>query len=268
MKNNDQKNFELPNLKAILGPALWFFFGMAFIFLMGTALSDHSGQIIKSVEIEIDNESGHSFLSEAKINSFLNHYYDKDQFDFTVGDVNLHELEWALNEHPYVKEADLFFDLNSSLFIQIEPKTPIVRVIGDKDNQDYYISQSGYKMPKSDDYTARVMIATGNISDNGKNVGKIETETNNKLFELATFISQHEILSALIEQIHYESDSKIKLIPKLGNWEIILGDANNLKRKFTNLLALYKNELSQNGWKIYESIDLSFENHIVCSAKK
>lgn len=261
-KNDKQKERQA---KKILFAFIWFALGISFVVLLSTAVNKQSRQTINSVSIDIDTESGNHFITEKKITTLLQKYYDTDSLVMAIGDLNLYELEWVLEEHPYIEKANMHVDTDGQLFVKIWQKYPILRVIGD-DGQNYYISNRGDKMPTSKDFTARVPIVTGNIKDNNQDKGEIESAIGKDLFELASYIQANPVLNALIEQVVVKNPNQIELVTKIGNHSVILGNVRNLERKFTNLLILYKKQLSVQGWNLCQVVDLSIENQIVCTA--
>ncbi len=267
MKNNLHINLPKKlNFRKMLVPMVWFCIGMLFIVMLSNSADDYSKQKIRSVEIDIDNLTNNHFLTSEKVLSFITNYYQTEDLNVSVGDINLYELEWLLQEHPYIDEADLYLDMQGSLFIKIRQKFPILR-IWKENGQDYYLSNLGDKMPGSNDFTARVPVVTGKIDDNGKDKGELTTTMLQDLYDLAQFVKKHKVLNALIEQIHIESANRVVLVPKVGDYQIVLGDFKNKKKKFMDLLALYKYKWSKEGWQDCKYIDVSYGNQIVCSAK-
>ena len=59
----------------------------------------------------------------------------------------------------------------------------------------------------------------------------------------------------------------IELIPRVGNQRIILGDADSLEKKMTNLLLFYKKAMPQVGWDTYRTINIKYTNQIVCEKR-
>lgn len=70
---------------------------------------------------------------------------------------------------------------------------------------------------------------------------------------------QDDFLHKFIEQIHVNSDRDIELIPKVGSQYIILGDAQNLDKKFKDIKTIYKDGLPSIGWSKYKAINVKFD---------
>ncbi|RLD54531.1 MAG: cell division protein FtsQ, partial [Bacteroidetes bacterium] len=84
---------------------------------------------------------------------------------------------------------------------------------------------------------------------------------------LAFYINDDEFLKAQIEQIYVTESKEFELIPKVGRQLILFGGIENMEKKFNNLIAFYKKGMKNNGWTKYKTINLKFENQVVCAKK-
>ena len=69
-----------------------------------------------------------------------------------------------------------------------------------------------------------------------------------------------------ITQIHFEKDD-IFLIPRVGSQKINIGSFENIVEKLDNLYQFYKVVMHVKGWQTYSTINLKFDNQIVCVKK-
>lgn len=261
--NNYFNQLKALNFKSIGSSALWFFTGILFVFLLSTSIENFSNTKINSVDIEIDDVTGNHFLTSESVESFVKEYFRTDNLDLTIGELNLKDLEWVLEAHPYIESSDLFVDNAGNLIIKVQQKYPIVRVISN-DGENYYLSNLGDRMPFSDKYTARVPIVTGRYYDT---TAESESEALNTAFELAKRINAHPVMDALVEQIHFAENDEIYIIPKVGSFKIRLGDSNNLDDKIKQILAFYKKQVSIASNE-YETLDVSVVNPVYASKFK
>jgi len=242
----------------------WFVTGIFFVMMLSTTVRNHSKQNIKDIVINLDN-GNHPFVTEEKIEDLLKEHFGTNHLDIPYKDINLFDLEWQLGKNYYVEQANFYIDMKDIMHVNVTQKQPLIRIISDLNNRDYYISKKGDKLPVSLDYTARVLVATGNIMDNNTGVGKIETDILWDLYHLAQYISENEILNALTEQIHIDQNGEIEIIPKVGNFKIKLGKAEHLDKKLLNILVFYKEGLPQIGWDVYDKFNFSYTNQIISS---
>ena len=120
-------------------------------------------------------------------------------------------------------------------------------------------------MPLSPKYTARVMVATGNIS---------KEFACKELYPFVMFLKEDKLWNALVEQIVVSGKEvslvpkvgnfRIVLVPKVGNFRIVLGKLENVGKKMENLRLFLEEGIALKGWNVYKEINLKFENQIVC----
>lgn len=265
MKNNSRNWWSSVNPRKIAVPAFWFVLGVLFIISLSTAIKEQSVQNIKSIDIEIDEAS--QFITKEKVEVLLREYYETDDLIVSFNDLNLKELEWVLREHPYIEKADLYVDGSERLFINIHQRFPILRVINNY-GDDFYLDNYGKVMPTSNDFTARVPVVTGAVTSPLNREVKNGELSITELFTLADFIQKNSIASALTEQVLVENPEKIKIISKIGDHTIDIGNVKNLHTKYTNLMVFYKHGLRKEGWNTCKDLDISVDNQVVCSTDK
>ena len=120
-------------------------------------------------------------------------------------------------------------------------------------------------MPASAEYASRVPVVSGNITDNGKDIGEPALPTLKNVFTLAQHIENNQFLKSLIEQIYVAPNGDYVLIPKVGNHDIVFGSIDDMDEKFNNLYLFYQEALPNVGWNKYKTINLKFKGQIVAT---
>ncbi len=180
-----------------------------------------------------------------------------------IADLNIPNLEKKLLNNKMIFKAEVFTDLNGVININIQQREPILRILK-TDGTGFYIDKNGLKMPLSERFTARVLIATGNIFENYSGSDSIQSFVCSELYKIATHVDKDAFWKAQIEQIFVTAESEIVLIPKVGDHQIVFGDTQNMEDKFNKLMLFYKEGLSKVGWNKYKTINLSYKDQIVC----
>ncbi|MCX6352006.1 MAG: hypothetical protein NTX03_09095, partial [Bacteroidetes bacterium] len=130
----------------------------------------------------------------------------------------------------------------------------------------YYLDSKGNVMPLSDHYSARVVVASTPYE--AKENDSIINHLNAKLFALANAINKDSFLFALTGQIAFDSAQEFSIIPRMGNFEIVLGDTSVLEDKFIRLRSFYKSALPQEGWEKYSTISLKYKHQVIATRKE
>lgn len=172
-------------------------------------------------------------------------------------DINTNAIEEAILTNQLVKKANVFITNNNTIKASIEERKPILRIISNT-GENYYIDNEGNKMPLSKRFTAYLPIATGTIK---------EDFAKSELYKFALFLYDNEFWNAQIEQIIVLPNKDVKLIPRVGDHQIILGDLIGYKEKLDKLFAFYKNGLNESGWNKYSIINLKFDKQVVCTRR-
>jgi cell division protein FtsQ len=180
-----------------------------------------------------------------------------------IDNIDIHELENKLKVNPFIEFAKVYVDMDGVIEVEVSQRKPILRVMNRFD-QDFYIDQHGLKMPLSQNFTARVLVANGFIDELFANkVDSLHTVLARDIYKTADFIRKDSLWDAQIEQIFINKDHEIELIPRVGNQRILLGNADSLALKFDNLRQFYKQALPLVGWDAYKLINIKYSNQVV-----
>lgn len=177
--------------------------------------------------------------------------------------IDIQDLENKLKANPFIEFAKVYTEMDGILRVEVAQRQPILRVMNHYD-MDFYVDQHGLKIPLSTNFTARVLVANGFIDELFTNrVDSLHTKLAKDLFLTADFIRKDSLWDAQIAQIYVNKDHEIELIPRVGNQRILIGNADSLQVKFTNLLAFYKEVLPKVGWDKYRMINIKYSGQVV-----
>ena len=206
-----------------------------------------------SVSVTNSNEEMKYFIDASKIkeNLLKNKLSPKGK---KIEDINTWDIEKYILSNEHAKSAEVYFTNNHNLEIKIKEKKPILRIIPNT-GAGYYLDEDGKKMKLSDNYTAYVPIATGNISD---------SVVLKEIYIFAKYLIKNEFWNAQVDQILVDNDRDIQLITRVGNHLVNVGNLDNIDKKLDRLLVFYKEGLNQFGWNKYSLINLKFDNQVVC----
>lgn len=180
--------------------------------------------------------------------------------------VDVERLERVLEKDPFILDADVYVDARNRVNIEVEQREPILRII-DNNQLNYYLDRDGKKMPLSNHFAARVLVATGNIPPFVPDFEKREKHVLKDLYFITKTIREDAFMNALVEQIYVSNRGEYSIVPKIGDQKIILGSINNLDEKIERLKIFYKEALPYEGWQKYKTIDLRYEGQVVCKKR-
>ena len=110
-------------------------------------------------------------------------------------------------------------------------------------------------MPLSKHHSARVPIITGNVTG----------EALKDAYKILKYISGDEFLRKNIIGIHIADVKDYVLKLRIQDFEVRLGDAQNLDEKFKNFMAFYTKATKDKTLNAYAAVSLEFDNQVVCT---
>ena len=266
------------NYRKVLVAVLWIIAIAGLTSSLAFVSKSEKNIIASELNISIHNNDENLFLSERDIKEFF-----KERSDTLLSNkyenIDIAELEKALNSHPAIENAEVSADMNGEIKVEVLQRTPVLRIIN-KSGESYYIDSQNKLMPLNQNYSARVLVATGEIMEPyaRRYEFSVDQIKKNKLFrevsllddilDVSTYINADSSLARLVQQIYVNTDKELELFPAIGNHKIIFGDAQNIAEKFNKLKLFYKEGLSKSdSWTKYSTINLKYKNLVVCTKK-
>lgn len=266
------------NIKKILNIVLWII-GLSGLMTSLAFVGNKEKDVqTENLLINVNNTDVNTFIDEEDIKDFFNERKDSI-LHTSVKKIDVNSLEKALNSHPVIENADVAVDVNGDIIVEVTQRTPVVRIINTS-GESYYIDNTSKLMPLSDKYTARVIVATGNIiepyairhtlsvDDITKNKTYASLSVLDDIYTVATYINKDSILSNLIHQINITNENELELYPSIGDHKIVFGSVENIEDKFNKLKLFYKEGLNKtDGWNKYAIVNIKYKNQVVCTKK-
>jgi len=216
--------------------------------------------LCKDVKIYIPGNQ--YFIDEQEVDNILQ-IHSQALIGRKMESINIHDMEEKLKANPFIETAIVYASMDGVINVEISQRQPILRMMNRFD-QDFYVDQHGLKIPLSENFTARVLVANGYIDELFANhVDTLHTDIAMAVFKTADYIRKDSLWDAQIAQIYVNKDHEIELVPRVGNNRILLGDADSLDTKFHNLRVFYKKALPQVGWGAYKMINIKYANQVI-----
>jgi cell division protein FtsQ len=242
--------------------------------LLGFAVESNSRTPVQKLDVRVDHQNGNHFLEAEMIRGMVKKHFLKEE-NTVVSRGKLRDIEKLITNIPHVDRAHVYRTIDGSLHIKTTQREPLIRVVNTH-NESYYIDTRGRLMPLSNNYTARVRVATGHIQalyspaiDLAASRTEKEIDPNEKrlreLYRLATYISQHEFWNAFIDHIYVTPNGEFELTPKNGAHIVEFGNTEQMEEKFRKLQIFYQSGLTRVGWHHYRRVNVKYSNQVVCS---
>ena len=230
---------------------------------------------MRGISAKVERNSEAVLLTEPDVDSLILLNFP-DMLGKDIKDVEPATIKKTLEEHPYVKKADVKMTWGGKLEVKVTQRAPVVRVF--YQNNEYYLSREGTCMPLCEKHFCNVLvgnsmqeepllkkpteIALGDTSNHHQPAGL------QNIWVLSSFLYDHPQYGEVFDQVCIDENGDLCAIPELSSLYVIVGDTTALQEKFENLWAFFDQGISQVGWSAYTAINLKYKGQIAGTQAK
>jgi len=175
----------------------------------------------------------------------------------SFGDINTLAIRDTILTNQLVESAEVYTTPAGGIVAAIRQRQPVIRVITSQ-GRSYYVDQERRIMPVTPAFTVYVPVVTGAVT---------ETMAREELYDFAMFLQRNADWDAWIEQIEVRSNDDVVLIPRAGDFSIVMGSLKDYPVKLSTFIRFVDQGLNVLGWNRYSEINLKYENQVVCTRK-
>ncbi len=238
------KRFNWPTIRLLLMLAL-------VIFLYSFTGKRNLNRKVTKAEVVFVGEN-QLFVKQQAVNKLLIENR-QDPKTIAIDALDLNKLEKTIDSHPLIDKSEVSVSVDGVLKAVVKQKTPIARINGK--GASFYIDYKGDKMPLSENYTARVLLVSGEINDKNK-------EDLAKLFRV---IYDDVFLKKNIIGMQVMPNGSVLMLNRNYNFKIDFGQLINVEQKFKNYKAFFQKVVLDSSIAEYKKIDLRFAEQVVCT---
>lgn len=246
----------------------YFFLGLVAIVGVGMLMSlvNKKDQVQVCTALKVMVEGKETFIDQNDISSMI-----KEKFGIVVGkqlnELPLQKIETELMKSPYVSAADVHMDMDGTMQVAVQQREVVVRIINQV-GQEYYVDSKGSKIPVTLKYVPHVMVANGNIREGYKKaLEPVQTAMVKDLVKIVEQTKGDELWSNQIVQLYVNDEKDIEIVPRVGNQQLIIGNADSLSYKLDRLKKFYTHILPKVGTDAYSKVNVKYSGQIVCERK-
>jgi cell division protein FtsQ len=173
-----------------------------------------------------------------------------------LDEISCGNIESFMNGISLVDECQVYKSIKGYVVVDVDCRIPVIR-IHDKENRTYYVDNKGNIM-HGIDKALYLPVASGHIND---------SIAANDVMMVARAIGKEKFWKSQIEQIYFEKNGKIIMVPRVGNHIIELGPAEELDKKLEKLYSFYQNGMNSIGWNKYSRINVEFSDKVICTKR-
>lgn len=213
-------------------------------------------QLCESFEVVIKDSVRTQFVLSRDIVNLVKRY-DLHPVGKTFAEINTLAIRDTILTNKLVESAEVYLTPGGSIVATIHQREPVLRVVSSM-NGNFYVDKDRRIMPVSSSFAVYVPIATGMID---------EEYAQNELFDFAMFLHNNPDWDAWIEQIVVHHNRDVELIPRVGDFRIIMGSLDDYPAKLSKFVHFVEEGLNIVGWNRYSAINLKYDSQVVCTRK-
>ena len=226
-------------------------FSLVIAGLFGFANYRNASRIVTDVVIDFNGEEN-LFITKNEVEKMLIQSLGNVK-NKTKQTMFLNVVEKQIQQNSMVEKAEVFLTVDSVLKTNVLQKKQIARIL--VNGTSYYLDRQGDKMKLSKNYSARVPIVTGVLSD--KDLRSV--------YQFTQKVLSDEFMKKQIIGIEIKQDGRFYLKTRMGNQIVVFGKLENYGTKIKKLKAFYQKMEKDNSLNKYSKINLEYSKQIVCT---
>jgi cell division protein FtsQ len=232
----------MKKFKKIAMIAFWCVLLTGLVISLGFVNKEQEEMLCAGMDVHVNQDNDLYFLDNIDVERLIH-----DRGDSIKGQpmhtVNVPEMEKALNSHADIANAEVYMTIDGTLKVDVKQRRPVIRIFN-ANGESYYLDEDGKPMPLSDKYTAKVLVANGNlfepyasryiytVDELAKDSALKATSMLDELFAMANYINKDEFWKAQVQQIFVNSDKDMEMTRtwRLFPSQVISGSSSETRR--------------------------------------
>ena len=247
-------------LKKVLIITLWVGVASVSVVVLVAATNKHATDVCEKVVVDIRSGDQGGYISEKEILNRISGNRPELLIGMKIKNFSLSQLEALLEQHLWIRNAEMFFDTKNVLRIEIEERVPVARIFR-MGGESFYVDEIGKQLPVNGNQIAHVAVFTG-FPQMTYPLSEKDSLLLMHVRDVGAYILKHDFWMAQIDQVHIEN-YQMEFIPKLGKHQIYFGEGKMIEQKFKRLMLFYHQIMKKTGWNYYSSVDLRYEKQLV-----
>lgn len=218
-------------------------------------------------EIRVEYSDDFRVVSEEDVKQYLAKNYGA-YVGQRLDSIRLDRIEEMLDTQSAVNKCQAFITDDRILHIRLAQRVPVVRFRNGY--EWYYADEKGYVFPLQSGYSARLPIIDGNVplsippGYKGQPLNEKERRWMHGVVDLVQNMAKSKVWTENIAQIHVDDQGDLIMIPRQGNETFIFGSPFESKEKLKKMGDYYKYIVPEKGRDYYSTINLKYDNQIIC----
>lgn len=244
-------------LNIIIGRSLLLLLVIGMFVLLVSGVRKKENKECTGLDIRIGLTEKKGFIDDSEVAAILKEALNRKLKGTPIRVFDLRKMEKSLEENVWIKKAQLFFDNNYVLHVQVAQRIPVARLI-DNAGSSCYLDSTGFTLPLSMNDRADVPVFTGVPV-------KRSAPVQRSILDIATAINSDSFWLAQAAQINWVPGNNFELYPAFGHHVVDFGDGNNAADKLARLKLFYKTVSVKKGFDAYPKLSVAYNRQVLAT---
>lgn len=229
-----------------------------------SAVKTKDAKPCSKVQLHYKEKQVSGFISGEDVLMIIKDKVTADPVGTPLQRFDLKAIEVAIEKHPWVYDAQLYFDNNQTLHVHLTEPVPVARVF-DRAGKSFYIDVLANALPLSEKYRADLPVFTGIPVLRDSAIG---AEIMKRVSDLAVALAADSFWLAQAAQIDVLPGGKMEMYPAIGNHVVELGYGQAPEAMLARLKVFYKAIAAAGRLQTYDRLNATYSDQIVAKRSK
>ena len=217
--------------------------------------------------VNVEFADGYNFVTADDIAGYLDNEYGA-YIGQRLDSVDLARVERILDGKSAILKTEAYTTADGMLNVKVFQREPVVRF--QKGDNGFYADERGFLFPLQSNYTSQVPIIDGEVpltfasGYKGEPITEKEKGWLKEIIDLVNFMQESKTWAENISQISVRPDGDLVMVPRQGKELFIFGQPDGFEEKFSKMGKYYTTILPQKGEGYYSTVNLKYNDQIIC----
>lgn len=251
------------NIKRILFILLWVGIATGMGFVLRAAWKKQDQAICKGYTIVRDDNDSFVFVKRSDVERLISLRAGGRIIGQPIDRFPLQAMEDSLETFIGVSDAQIYFDVASTLQVRVVERVPVARVFAIGGNS-FYLDSLGIVLPLSDAVVIDCPVFNGMKWTNNRP----DSLQAKQIVGLANYIQADSFWTAQVGHFDIDEKGRFEMIPLAGNHRVQFGVPDDPAAAFQRLWVFYQQVLRSQGLDRYARIDVRYRGQVVASQSR
>jgi cell division protein FtsQ len=228
--------------------------------LLGLSKQYYQDRTIKKLIVNLQGKAANNYVDEVEIKNRIKRIYPGLGTGAKIGSINTKMIEKVLVNDLWITKAEVFFNNENNLIINITQTQPVARVFTTNGNS-YYVDTLKNWLPITDKAAQRLPVFT-NYPVNAKGLPSKDSVLQQAIAIMGSVYVADSFWQAQMAQVNI-NNQQLTMVPSFGKHLVQLGAPVDVEKKLSKLKKFYCQFAAQHNLNSYDIILAQYDKQVV-----